>query len=348
MRLWPPRRALPVAAAVGCLAALRLTATSHARGSADPSTATRTDGGVVLHVEVDGRPDADLTVLFVHGYGASLGEWRHQRAALAPHARLVLFDQRGHGRSSWANARRSTVGQLGQDLRAVLRDHADGRPVVVVGHSLGGMAALALADEHPHLVGSTITGVGLLSTSAGRLPRIALPTAAARLLRRTHAAAPLLWSLWLVAPLIDRLSPLRTPFVRAFVRRRLFSGRDADPADVESAVDDVAATPLSVLLALAPAMLHYGRAEAVDRLRPVPVLLLAGTRDAAIPVSHSLRLAQRVNGCGDLVLIEGAGHMVNLTDADAVSAALLRLLDAAAGTPVTGPSGSGRRQREGA
>jgi len=143
---------------------------------------TRADDGVLLHVEVDGAPDAPLTVVFVHGYGASLGEWRYQRAALAPHARLVLFDQRGHGRSGWTHPRRATVDQLGQDLRAVVRDHAGGRPVVLVSHSLGGMAVLALVAERGELIGTTIRGVALLSTSAGRLAEVGVPAAVARLL----------------------------------------------------------------------------------------------------------------------------------------------------------------------
>jgi len=124
----------------------------------------------------------------------------------------------------------------------------------------------------------------------------------ARLVRWTHAAAPL--------------------------RRRLFSGSEADPGDVEAAIQDFSTTPLSVLLALAPSMLHHRRADAVSRLRPLPVLVLAGTLDATIPMTHSRRLFEELHGCGELVLVERSRHMVNVTHPREVSAAVLRLLDA--------------------
>lgn len=172
--------------ALAALAAWRASQSSRSIGTAGRHCTTRTDDGVLLHVEVGGAQDAGLTVVFVHGYGASLREWRYQRDALAPHARLVLFDQRGHGRSGWAHPRRSTVGQIGDDLRAVVHDHARDRPVVLVSHSLGGMAVLAPVAEHADLFGSTVQGIALLSTSTGRLT--GPPGRLVRLLRRTHAA----------------------------------------------------------------------------------------------------------------------------------------------------------------
>lgn len=128
--------------------------------------------------------------------------------------------------------------------------------------------------------------------------------------------------------MIDRLSPFTTSAGRALLRRRLFSAPDTDPGDVEAAIQDFSATPLSVLLALAPSILHYRRADAVSRLRPLPVLVLAGTIDGTVPVAHSRRLFEELHGRGELVLVEHAGHMVNLTHPREVSTAMLRLLDA--------------------
>src|SRR5690242_19436632 len=64
------------------------------------SRTVRTDDGVDLHVEVDENGGAGLTLVLAHGFTARLAEWELQRAALRPRARLVLFDQRGHGRSA--------------------------------------------------------------------------------------------------------------------------------------------------------------------------------------------------------------------------------------------------------
>ena len=58
-----------------------------------------TDDGVALHVveEVDDAPAGSPTVIFTHGYGLSLDSWPGQREALRGVARVVLWDQRGHG-----------------------------------------------------------------------------------------------------------------------------------------------------------------------------------------------------------------------------------------------------------
>jgi len=56
------------------------------------SRTVTTDDGVSLHVEVDGRLDAPLTVVLSHGFTARLAEWELQRAALRDRARLVLWD----------------------------------------------------------------------------------------------------------------------------------------------------------------------------------------------------------------------------------------------------------------
>ena len=86
-------------------------------------------------MEVDGDAAAALTVVFSHGFTARLAEWELQRAALRERARLVLWDQRGHGRSGWTRLTAATIDRTGHDLgRGARRDHPDrpggpGRPL---------------------------------------------------------------------------------------------------------------------------------------------------------------------------------------------------------------------------
>ena len=76
-----------------------------------------------------------------------------------------------------------TIDQLGDDLYRVLAEVAPTGPVVLVGHSMGGMAVMALADRHPELFGPRVIGVALISTSTGRLSEVSLglPAVTARL-----------------------------------------------------------------------------------------------------------------------------------------------------------------------
>ena len=138
------------------------------------SRTVRTYDGVDLHVEVDGAEDAPLTVVLSHGFTARLAEWELQRTALRDRARLVLWDQRGHGRSGWTPLTQATIDRTGRDLGQVLDAVVPTGPVVLAGHSMGGMSILALARQRPELFGDRVVGVFLLATSAGGLVVAAL------------------------------------------------------------------------------------------------------------------------------------------------------------------------------
>lgn len=296
--------------------------------SAEPPVC-RADDGTELHVETAGPQASALTVVLVHGYGASSGEWRRQRDALAERAHVVLYDQRGHGRSGWGHHRRATLAQLGRDLLRVVDERGGDRPVVLVGHSMGGMAVLSLAASHPGLFGGRVVGVGLLSASAGRLMEAGVPGALARALRRTRALTPFLWVLWFTAPLLDRASPFATATARSRLRHRLFGRCAPQDRDLDQAQRDFVATRASVLAAFAPSLLHQDTTAALDALRGLPVLALAGEDDATIPASHSRRLGRELGSGCELLVVPGAGHMVNVTHPEPVNDALLRLLAAA-------------------
>src|SRR5204862_2678772 len=128
------------------------------------------------------------TVVFCHGYALNLDCWHYQRLALRESGvRSVYWDQRGHGRSGRGMPGPVAIDRLGQDLQAVLEATVPhGQPVVIVGHSMGGMAVLALADQRAAMFGDRVVGVELVSTSAGRLAEVTLEVAAdaERLLHR--------------------------------------------------------------------------------------------------------------------------------------------------------------------
>jgi len=92
-----------------------------------------------------------------------------------PRVRLVLYDQRSHGRSGKATAESSTIEQLGRDLDAVLRALVPDGPIVLAGHSMGGMTIMALAEQRPELFLDRVRGVALIGTSAGDVGASGLP-----------------------------------------------------------------------------------------------------------------------------------------------------------------------------
>jgi pimeloyl-ACP methyl ester carboxylesterase len=319
------RAALTTAGAVAALTGARLARArrlSERMIGEDPSV--RTDDGVRLHVETAGPPDAPLTVVFSHGFAAAATMFDPQWAALRGHARLVRYDQRGHGASGWPGFRSATVERLGRDLGEIIDRLGGTSRVVVVGHSMGGMAVLALAALRPELFGDRIAGVALLSTRAAPLTA-GERSHGATLRVRTAVAAVGAWWAWLATPLVHRLHPFRTPLGRRLLRRRLFAG---DPADqvTDSVQATWARTPEAVMSAYLRSLTWYDARAALTPLRTVPVLVLAGDQDAVIPARSAEWLTDRIGGPVRRVLVPGAGHMVNLTHPDAVDSALHDLI----------------------
>ena len=289
----------------------------------------RTDDGVDLHVEVDGIENASLTVVLSHGFTARLGEWDLQREALRSRARLVLWDQRGHGRSGWTPLTRASIDRTGRDLGQVLDAVAPRGPVVLAGHSMGGMSVMALARRRPELFGTRVVGAFLLATSAGGLASTGVVGLTVRLLRALGLLPVYLWLLQLWAPLLERFRRRGTRIGRWYTRRYLFGRDDAHPEQVRMVQDLLEETPLPVTMAFYATFVEHDESAALPVLARVPVTVVAATHDRLTPLPHGRRLAEDIGPAAELVVVDGAGHSVNLTRPAIVDAAFLRLLDRA-------------------
>ncbi len=285
------------------------------------------DDGVPLHVEVDEAPRSPLTVIFVHGFALNLDCWHFQRAGYRGLVRAVFYDQRSHGRSGRSTDEHATIEQLGVDLLQVLDEVVPDGPVVLVGHSMGGMSIFALAEAHPELFGDRIVGVGLISTTAGglsphRLLAPAFPSGlgsalamrAVATLARGHRA-------------VDGVR--RIGKAVATVVTDGFAFGDEVPASYVEFVDQMlSATPFEVIAEFFPNFSALDKFETVEALGEVPVAIICGTADKITPIGHSRKLQSRIPG-STLVECEGAGHMVLLERHEQVNAALDQLFAAA-------------------
>ena len=307
---------------------------------ADRVRTVRADDGIRLYVEEVGRPDAALTVIFVHGYALSQGCWHYQRLGLADmRVRLVCYDQRSHGRSEHAPGETATIDQLGRDLGAVLDQVAPRGRVALVGHSMGGMTVLALAAARPELFGGRIAGVALLSTSTGRLADVTLglPAALARL--RAPVLPVLLRGMRSRAKLVERTRRIGSDIAWLLTRRYSFGSPDVSPALVEYVGQMIAATPVDVLADFYPALVGYDKLAALPVLRPIPTLIMVGDKDLLTPVEHSRAMAAELPDA-ELVVVAGAGHLAMMERDALVNLHLRAFLHRAA------RAGSGRRANE--
>jgi pimeloyl-ACP methyl ester carboxylesterase len=291
------------------------------------SRTVTTDDGVPLHVEVDGVADAPVTVVFSHGFTARLAEWQLQRDALRTRARLVLWDQRGHGRSGWTPLTKATIDRTGLDLGEVLDATTPTGPVVLAGHSMGGMSVMALARQRPELFGPRVVGVFLLATSAGGLVETGILGLVVKLIRKLGLLSLYLRFLQLVAPLAERFRRRGTVIGRRVTRRLLFGRDDAHPHDVRLVQDLLEETPVPVTMAFYATFLDHDETAALEVLRRVPVTVVAATHDRLTPAAHGRRIAETIGEGAELIVVPGAGHSVNLTRTQIVDDALNALMD---------------------
>ncbi|WNI22986.1 alpha/beta hydrolase [Streptomyces sp. ITFR-16] len=285
------------------------------------------------------KAPAPVTVVFSHGYCLSQDSWHFQRAALRGIVRTVHWDQRSHGRSERGRAQARAGGgvpvgidQLGRDLKAVIDAAAPEGPLVLVGHSMGGMTIMALADRYPELIRDRVAAVALVGTSSGKLNEVSfgLPVAGVNAVRRVLPGV--LKALGSQAELVERGRRATADLFAGLIKRYSFGSRDVDPAVERFAERLIESTPIDVVAEFYPAFAEHDKSAALPLFRDVPVLILAGDKDLVTPSSHSEAIADQLPDA-ELVIVPDAGHLVMLEHPETVTDRLADLLVRAGAVP---------------
>lgn len=277
------------------------------------------------------KAPAPVTVVFSHGYCLNQDSWHFQRAALRGLVRTVYWDQRSHGRSGRGVEQAGpggvpvSIDRLGGDLKAVLDAAAPEGPLVLVGHSMGGMTMMALAERYPELVRERVVGAAFVGTSAGRLDEISygLPMAGVNAVRRVLPGV--LRALGSQAELVERGRRATADLFAGLIKRYSFSSKDVDPSVVRFAERMIESTPIDVVAEFYPAFVEHDKSAALDAFRELPVLALAGDHDLVTPSSHTEAIADLLPDA-ELVIVPDAGHLVMLEHPEAVTDRLADLL----------------------
>ena len=294
----------------------------------EPSSVTADDGVRLSCEEIEPVGfDAALTVVLVHGFALDRRTWHFQRRMLAeetdPAVRIILYDQRSHGRSERAPRDSCTIEQLGRDLDAVIRALAPEGPLVLVGHSMGGMTVMALAEQHPELFTDRVLGVALVSTSAGQVAAAGLPGA---LLSRNN---PLTRGVGLVArlqpQLVSGVRRVAGDLIWAITRSLAYGDSSVAPWLVDLVDAMISTNAVDALTDFVDTVGGHDRLAALPALAGCEVLVAAGEADRLIPFAHAERIAAELPDA-TLVRFPGAGHLPMLEQPDRMDEALLELL----------------------
>ncbi|GAA4486880.1 alpha/beta hydrolase [Rhodococcus olei] len=328
-------RRILVGAAVGAAVTGAVAATRSRRakalatsGAANPALADPSvRAEVVPVVSADGHPINVLAygdptappIVFAHGWTCSTTFWYPQINALADEFRVVVYDQRGHGRTGLGPTRPSPE-LLGDDLDAVLSATVrDGQKAVVVGHSMGGMSIMSWALRYPERVAEKASAVMLASTGPDRL--IAETTVIPLPKRAPAVPVPVGRAiLGSTAPLIA------TPLTRRGVQYVALAP-GSTRQEVDFCVRIVRDCPPATRGGWGRALSTLDIGASLDHLT-VPTTVVVGTADRLTPPVHSERMSDRLDADGHLqrlIRLPGIGHMSTIEAADEVNAEIRRL-----------------------
>jgi pyruvate dehydrogenase E2 component (dihydrolipoamide acetyltransferase) len=217
--------------------------------------------------------------LLLHGFGSDHFLWLANQQAVAKAATVAALDLPGHGESS-LDVGDGTIAAVAERVAAIL-DRKDMRKAHLIGHSLGGGVALVLAERRPDLVASLVLiapaglGRGVDHRFLSEYPRLAAPDATASLLQRL-VVRPRLINKFMVGRVLNQLA---RPGARDALER-IAQGIEMSEAAVRRAAAAIAA-------------------------RDLPRLIVWGKEDAINPLSEA-----RLGALGgDILLVEGAGHL---------------------------------------
>jgi pimeloyl-ACP methyl ester carboxylesterase len=263
---------------------------------------TTSSDGARIHYEAYGTGDP---VLMIMGLGSNAHGWKRSLPWISAGHQAIVFDNRGVGRSDVPEGAYS-VEQMAADAASVL-DACGHRSAHVIGMSLGGMIAQHVALEHAERVRSLV----LLCTTPGGANAVPAPDEVMRSLLEGGADP-------------------------ATVYRRnawFLYGEDTRMRHPERIEEDlversrIPTTPTGYFGQIRAAARH----DVWDGLPgiTVPTLVVHGDADVLVPTGNGRRIAARVPGA-ELVLIPGAGHMLQADAGDALREAVLGFLARAA------------------
>jgi len=265
--------------------------------------------GIRLRVADGGDPGAGATVVLVHCYALDRHDWDPVLPGLAAACggpvRVLSYDQRGYGESDRVAAADATLVRLADDLAELICDRVPSGPVVLAGHSLGGMVLMALAERYPELVRARVAGAVFVATACSELRAVSLGLPAP-LAGAVHGLERL--GVGLLCALGREVLTRHPRAIEPFVRWLVF-GIEARARDVAAVARMAAACRPDTLQHFRRAFGEHDRREALLAFDGSPAAVLVGDRDRLTPPRHAATISEWLPSAR-LVILPGAGHML--------------------------------------
>lgn len=260
--------------------------------------------GAVLNVEIEGAAQGPI-LLFTHGWGLSARIWAEARAELGSRFGLVFWDLPGLGQSGRPTAGYSIEG-FAEDLHAVIDSLPEDRPIILVGHSIGGMTVQTFCARHPELLNRRVAAIVLENTThANPLETMVF----SRLLKPLQPVIEAVFKLDMVfSPLIWVMNGQAWLSGATHLAARLVGfGTRPTREQLDRTARLITLGSPAVQARGNLAMLRWSITEELPRV-DVPALVFVGGRDLITRDQAGAAIAAALPQ-GKLVRVEQAGHM---------------------------------------
>ncbi|MBW4441927.1 MAG: alpha/beta fold hydrolase [Plectolyngbya sp. WJT66-NPBG17] len=271
--------------------------------------------GWKVHHTILPNPRSQVPVIFVHGFGGSIGHWRQNMSVLSKYHSVYALDLMGFGASDKPDVHYSI--DLWTDQLYEFWQSCVGKPVILVGNSIGSLICAATAAKHPEMV----RGVAMISLPDTASHHETMPAIVRPIVRLIQAV---FISSWLLYPLFYLLRHPR--IIRRWVSLA-YAGQEA----ITDELLEILAKPARerdsarAFCAILKAMTHPKFSPSVRSILSniqTPVLLLWGKQDRMIPAGSAHQFL-KYNPNLRLVELDNAGHCAHDECPDRVNAELV-------------------------
>jgi pimeloyl-ACP methyl ester carboxylesterase len=283
-----------------------------------------TPTGASIYVERHGDRSKPV-MIFTHGWGLDSTIWQYARRDLVGDFHLVFWDLPGLGKSRRGPDGSADPTRFAADLQAVI-DFVGAKDVILVGHSIGGMAIQTLVRDAPDYVSGQVAGIILLNTTYTNPITTAAGSGILRTLR-WPLLEPLLFLTRLLQPLawLDAWRAYLNG--SAHIANRIQFGRSATRSQLNAVTLLGTRNPQGVLARGNQGMFRWDATGAM-RLYSGPVLVIGGRLDLATRIEASRLIAADAKG-SQLLEVDDVNHCGFLEKAGAYNDAIAAFARAA-------------------
>lgn len=261
--------------------------------------------GSVLQVEFYG-PEDGQPIILSHGWGPNSTVWYYAKRQLSDRFRVIVWDLPGLGKSSKPNNKDYSLEKYARDLEAVVAIAGD-KPVILLGHSMGGMIILTFCRLFPEYLGSRVAGLILVDTTYTNPVKTSILSNLLRKLQKP-LLEPVLYLTILLSPILWLMTWLSylNGSLHISVELSGFKGTETRGQLDFSALLSALGSP-GVLARGTLAMFDYEETKTLSMIN-IPVLVVCGASDIATIPPASIRMKAQLPQA-ELITIKPGGHM---------------------------------------